>query len=83
MFSYRILIEKDGKGFHGYVPALRGCHSQGTTIAEAQKNLREAIYGYIKTLQAHQEPIPNDTSIEMIETIEVSMMPLYAASSRA
>lgn len=48
ILTYRIMIKRDGKFYHAYVPSLIGCHSQGKTIDEAKKNIREAITGYLK-----------------------------------
>jgi len=45
-----IIIEADEGGFWGEVPQLPGCVSQGETIAELKANLREAITGYLETL---------------------------------
>ncbi len=70
-YTYRIIIEPDGKYFHAYVPALSGCHTFGKTIAEAKKHVREAIEVYVDSLMGHGEPIPQDNSFESFETIEV------------
>lgn len=70
--TFRTIIEKDGKLYHGFVPALPGCHTQGKTVEETRKNLREAILGYLKTLKAKNLPIPKDESLEAIETITVT-----------
>ncbi len=41
---FDVIIEKDEAGwFVATVPALRGCVSQGKTIAEAKRNIVEAI----------------------------------------
>lgn len=43
-FTFTVLIEKDENG--GYVatvPELKGCHTQGETIAELMANVKEAI----------------------------------------
>ncbi len=43
-YSFTVLIEKDEDG--GYiatVPELKGCHTQGDTIAEIMTNVDEAI----------------------------------------
>ena len=41
---YHVLIEQDEDGvFVGKVPELRGCVSQGDTLDELMKNIREAI----------------------------------------
>ncbi len=49
--TFRTIIEHDEGGtFHGYAPALQGCHTWGETIEETRKNLREAIELYIQSL---------------------------------
>lgn len=41
---YHVLIEQDEDGvFVGKVPELKGCVSQGDTLDELMKNIREAI----------------------------------------
>lgn len=57
--TYRTIIEPDAKGFHGYVPALRGCHTWGKTIAETQKHLKEAIELFVETLAAQGRSVPS------------------------
>lgn len=69
--TYRVIIEPDTKGYHGYVPALRGCHTWGKTIVETQLYLREAIAAYLESLIADGAPIPNDQSFESFETVLV------------
>lgn len=49
-YTFRTIIEKDGKYFHGYVPALLGCHTFGKTIEETQRNLKDAIKVYIESI---------------------------------
>lgn len=71
-YTYRIIIEPDGKYFHAYVPALPGCHTFGKTIAEAKKHARDAIEVYVRSLIDHGEPIPQDNSFESFETIELA-----------
>ena len=47
MVKYQVVIEKGNDGIYvGYVPALPGCHSDGETIDELLKNLKEAIELY-------------------------------------
>jgi predicted RNase H-like HicB family nuclease len=50
--QFNVVIEED-PAEEGYVvrcPALKGCWSQGDTIEEALENIKEAIVGYLKTL---------------------------------
>lgn len=72
--TFRTIIEKDGKWYHGYVPALPGCHTQGLTIEETRKNLREAIVGYLKVLKDKNLPIPEDRGFEAFETINTAVL---------
>lgn len=71
VLTYRTIIEKDGKYYHGFVPSLPGCHTQGDTIEETKKNLKEAIEGYIESLIKHKEPIPIDEGFESTETVQL------------
>ena len=44
IYTFRIIIEPDSpSGYHGFVPLLKGVHTQGETIAETKRNLKEAI----------------------------------------
>ena len=45
--TYTVLIEESEEGFAASVPGLPGCHSQGTTEAEALVNVRDAIREYL------------------------------------
>ncbi|MBV9122746.1 MAG: type II toxin-antitoxin system HicB family antitoxin, partial [Planctomycetes bacterium] len=41
--KYTVLIEESDEGFAVSVPGLPGCHSQGSTEAEALANIADAI----------------------------------------
>lgn len=44
MKSYEVLYERDESGWWvANVPAVRGCHTQGRTIEEARRRVREAL----------------------------------------
>ena len=66
--KYRVLIEQDEDGiFVAECPALPGCISQGNSRTEALDNIREAISGYIESLEKHGEPIPPAITEELLE----------------
>ncbi|MDP2807368.1 MAG: type II toxin-antitoxin system HicB family antitoxin [bacterium] len=44
------MIEKDENGFYAYTPELEGCQSQGDTLEEVVKNIKEAVELYLETL---------------------------------
>ena len=67
--TYRTIIKKDGKYYHGYVPAIPGCHTQGKTIEETQKNLKEAMKGWLAVSREMNWPIPEDNLIESLQTV--------------
>jgi predicted RNase H-like HicB family nuclease len=50
-------------------PSLPGCVSQGTTREDAIKNIKEAIEGYILSLQDDGLPIPEERFEAMIIAI--------------
>lgn len=65
---YRVLIEQDEDGIYvAEVPSLPGCISQGQTRSEALDNIKEAIAGYVESLQAHGDPIPPSITEEVVE----------------
>lgn len=56
--KFNVVIEKDSEG--GYVvscPAIKGCHSQGETVEEALKNIKEAITGCLQTLNERAKKV--------------------------
>lgn len=61
-YSYAVLYEAAPEGgFVAFVPALPGCHTQGETIEETEKNVIEAIELYMESLAAHHETIPEES----------------------
>jgi predicted RNase H-like HicB family nuclease len=66
---YAVVIEKAQANYSAYVPDLPGCVATGETVAEAEKEIREAIRFHIEGLQADGIAVPAATSIaEYIET---------------
>lgn len=72
ILTYRVIIKKDGKYYHAYVPSLSGCHSQGKTIEEANENIREAIVGYLKVSQDVSQSIIKEEGLELIQTFDLN-----------
>jgi len=65
---YRVLIEPDEDGaFVAECPALPGCISQGKAREEALTNRREAMSGYLASLQKHDDPAPPPITEEIVE----------------
>jgi predicted RNase H-like HicB family nuclease len=63
-----IILYQDEDGFWIVeCPSLPGCFSQGETRDEAVQNIKEAIEAWIEDAKKHQEPIPDDTPIELLQ----------------
>lgn len=55
---FKIVLEpSDEGGFTVYVPVLPGCISEGETVEDAMKNIREAIELYL-------EPVEDDLILD-------------------
>ncbi len=63
--KFRVILEpNESGGYTVMVPLLPGCISEGDTKAEALANIKEAIELYIESLQADDEPIPTEETVE-------------------
>lgn len=70
IYTYRTIIEPDEKGYHGFVPLLKGVHTVGKTIEETKKNLEEAIRCHLEGLRKDNILPPQEKdSVEVIQTI--------------
>lgn len=66
--KYTIIIEKGREsGYVAYIPALKGCVSQGDTREAAVENLREAAEVYVEALTEDHVPVPPEVEIEFLE----------------
>ena len=50
-----VIIEKDEFGYYAYCPELKGCHTQGDTLDEVLKNIKEAVELYLETLDEEEK----------------------------
>lgn len=41
--TLQVIIEQDKDGYFAYVPELKGCHTQGDSMEEVMKHIKEAI----------------------------------------
>jgi len=74
MRKYTIILEPDTEegGYTVTVPALPGCITQGETIEQCIERAQEAIAGYIESLRADGEPIPEEAERPKMITIDVA-----------
>jgi predicted RNase H-like HicB family nuclease len=60
---YAVIFEQAERSWAAYVPDLPGCITTGTTLEEAECNIREAIEGHLRTLREFGDPVPQPTSV--------------------
>ncbi|MBS3944777.1 MAG: type II toxin-antitoxin system HicB family antitoxin [Melioribacter sp.] len=62
--EYTVIIHnaEDG-GYWAEVPVLQGCFSQGETLEETIKNVKEAINLHLSVLKEEGIPLPKDEII--------------------
>jgi len=67
---YAIVIEDAGSNFSAYVPDLPGCVATGSTLDDAEVQIREAIEFHLEGLRADNLPIPPASS--RVDYVEVA-----------
>jgi antitoxin HicB len=74
-YSFQIVIEREpeDEGYFAYSPTVPGCFSNGKTLEETRRNIREAVEQHIGSLLAHDEPIPHDDRLVHVEELTVGV----------
>lgn len=58
---FKVVLERNELGgYTAIVPILPGCISEGDSKEEALANIKEAIEGYIESLQADGASVPSE-----------------------
>ena len=64
--KFKVVLEtSDEGGYTAYVPALKGCISEGETREEALANVREAIELYLEPIEDDVVSQPNAEVVEL------------------
>ncbi|MCX5771352.1 MAG: type II toxin-antitoxin system HicB family antitoxin [Candidatus Hydrogenedentes bacterium] len=74
-YTFEIVIEKepDDPGYFAYSPTLPGCFSNGATIEEARRNIREAVQQHVAALQAHGQTVEQRERLVHVEELTVGV----------
>ena len=74
-YTFEIVIEKEpeDEGYAAYSPTLPGCFSNGKTVEEAKRNVREAIQQHLEVLLAHGRSIPQNDRLVHVEELTVGV----------
>ncbi len=66
---YAVVIEQADGNYSAYVPDLPGCVATGGSVAEVEREIRDAIRFHIDGLKEDGLPVPAPTSIaDYVET---------------
>ena len=70
--EYTVLVYKaEEGGYWAEIPALPGCYSQGETVEETMKNVKEAIEAHIMALKEEEKaPTEEDFIIARVNVAE-------------
>lgn len=73
MTHYRVIVaiekEAENEGYAAYSPTLPGCFSNGKTIEEAKRNMRDASRLHIESLLAHDQPAPETGKLVLAKKV--------------
>ena len=60
IYEYTVIFEEEDGIWLAHVPALNGLTTEGETFEEAKMMVKDAIKGYLETLQKNHLQIPSD-----------------------
>lgn len=74
-YTFEIVVEKEAEddGYLAYSPTLPGCLSNGKTIEDAKRNIREAIQQHLQFLLAQGQFIPQNEKLVHVEELTMAV----------
>jgi predicted RNase H-like HicB family nuclease len=74
-YNFEVVIEKEAEddGYYAWSPTLPGCFSNGRTIEDAKRNMREAVTQHVSALLAHGEPVPQNERLVHVEELAIGI----------
>ena len=74
-YYFQIVIEKEpeDEGYYAYTPNVPGCFSNGKTIEEAKRNIREAVEQHLASLLSHGQAVPQEDRLVHVEELTVGL----------
>jgi predicted RNase H-like HicB family nuclease len=70
MMRYAVVIEQANDNYSAYVPDLPGCVTTGMTIAEVERNIKEAVALHLDGLREDCLPVPAPSTV--VEYLELA-----------
>lgn len=70
-YTFEVVVEKEpeDEGYLAYSPTLPDCFSNGRTIEQARRNMREALRQHIESPPAHGRQIPQNENLVHAEEL--------------
>ena len=65
--------EAEDEGYFAYTPTLPGCFSNGRTVEDAKRNIREAVEQHLVSILSHAEPVPQNDRLVHLEELTVGI----------
>jgi predicted RNase H-like HicB family nuclease len=74
-YTFEVVVEKEPEdpGYLAYSPTLPGCFSNGTSIEDAKRNIREAIQQHVASLLAHGQAVPQNENLVHVEELTIGI----------
>lgn len=74
-YSFQIIIEKEpeDEGYFAYSPTVPGCFSNGKTIEETKRNIRQAVEQHLASMLMHAQPVPQNDRLVHVEELTVAV----------
>ena len=66
-FTAYVEFDPETKLYVGIVPGIPGAHTQGSTLDELQKNLKEVLELCLEEYKASKEDLPRFVGLQQIE----------------
>ena len=63
--------ETEDEGYYAWSPTLPRCFSNGRSIEEAKRNMREAVTQHVTALLDHGDPVPQNERLVHIEELAI------------
>jgi predicted RNase H-like HicB family nuclease len=78
-YVFRVVVEPDVQedgtpAYHGFCPALRGCHTWGHTEEEALARIQEAVSLYVEDLLEAGKAVPVNPELGVTEYLAPSVV---------